>query len=321
MNNFHSPYDNNTLFKPVYMNPPLEALDTAITYLKGIMVHCDGDLAYNPTSGLLSWSGIIRIWFTAANGTCLANYINPGSITINNGAFAYVDLIEVHEQTISMQSDYITGNALSKVLPNERLVMAAKNTSSGNLYLINLQSKFGVVAGQLPVRNRAITIAPEYAGAVLTASGSNNNPGSKGMTSDIVQVGNFVYGYYEWLSDLVVALQSYDLFVQMTIPTDFVALQTATNTALMIELCTQEDSNVNNALDISLQKNGALGSSSVTGLFSAAAGVWQIQGWNYNNAVLSALTPGDTLNIRIRMYSQNTKYVRVGKIYLNIQTQ
>ena len=76
-------------------------------------------------------------------------------------------------------------------------------------------------ASSLLERNANLTLYPEYAGAVLVASGSNNDPGTLGNTSDSEVVTNVRHNYYEWKSSVITGLQSYDVVVQIPIPFNF----------------------------------------------------------------------------------------------------
>ena len=168
----------------------------------------------------------------------------------------------------------------------------------------------------LPERNATISLFPEYSGAVLTKSGTANDPGGEGMTSDLDVSGNTFRPYYEWSSDVTGAIQSYDVFVQWRVPHDFKSFQVGTNQALQLEICTEENATTNNKIDVTLQKDGSATTSSLTAQKSDVAATWKQVGFDETDAVLSSLAAGDLLNIRIRLYSFNSKWARVGKIDL-----
>jgi hypothetical protein len=104
-------------------------------------------------------------------------------------------------------------------------------------------------------------------------------------------------------------------------PLNFKAFQTGTSTALVIQICTQENSATNNKIDITIQKDGFATTSAHTGLVSGTSGVWTSNGYDETDSVLASLAAGDILNIRLRLYSFNSKYARVGRIDLAVILQ
>ncbi len=101
--NFHTAWDNTTLFKPSSMNTVPSSLDQALTYQKVILIHCDGALDYVKTTGALSWSGTLRIHFIRSDGQAIQNTVNAGSITLADNEFAYVDLNETNNTVVTVQ--------------------------------------------------------------------------------------------------------------------------------------------------------------------------------------------------------------------------
>jgi hypothetical protein len=170
-------------------------------------------------------------------------------------------------------------------------------------------------------RTANLTLFPEYPGAVMTASGSDNDPGEEGMTSDFEAVGTSIYNYYEWSSDVVSGLQSYDINVKIPIPYNFVGIPAGANVALTVDIKTEEIAHTNNLLDITIQRDGNAATSTLADQHSAVAETWVAVGFDETNAVLAALVAGDVLNVTIRMYSQASIYCRIGKINLQMSVQ
>jgi hypothetical protein len=160
---------------------------------------------------------------------------------------------------------------------------------------------------------------PEYAGATMTPSGSNNDPGTFGMTSDFETISDVLYNYYEWKSDIATPLQSYDINVKIPIPFNFSGLQVGVSVVLTVDIKTEENTTTNNKIDITLQRDGNVATSALTNQKSASAGTWVAVGFDETDTVLAAVVAGDILNVTIRMYSMASKYARVGKI--NLQTK
>jgi hypothetical protein len=172
-----------------------------------------------------------------------------------------------------------------------------------------------------PMDNADLTLYPEYAGAVMTPSGSDNDPGTEGMTSDSEVVSNVRHNYYEWSSTLATGLQSYDIVIQIPIPFNFAGFQAGVSVALTLAIKTEENADTNNKLDVTINRDGQAATSALSGQYSASAATWETIGFDETDAILAAVVAGETLNVAIRMYSQNSKYVRIGKINLQIKVQ
>jgi hypothetical protein len=138
-----------------------------------------------------------------------------------------------------------------------RVMLAYRNTASDELFPVELTRGWTSPSSALPERTATISLSPEYCGAILTKSGTANDPGGEGMTSDLDVSGNTFRTYYEWSSDVTGAIQSYDVFVQWRVPHSFKSFQAGTNQALQLEICTEENTTTNNKIDVTLQKDGA----------------------------------------------------------------
>jgi hypothetical protein len=398
--NFHTawidkPASGYTEWSAASMNVLPAALDKAITYLKNIMVGCEGALTWNPITGVLAWDAQLTIVFNRDDGDACHNHVAAGDVTLAAGQFAYCDLSETDGAAITVSAATITPEAASNFLAFNRLVLAYRSPTSGSLHGIALGQPF-VVAGDggigdvvgpagatdgnlaefdeatgkllkdgslshddvadavskkhsdaldhsnasdhaaatagpgiavdgqeisLLERNADLTLYPEYPGAVLTASGSDNDPGTLGMTSDSEVVSNVRHNYYEWKSDVATPLQSYDISVQIPIPANFTGFQAGTNVALTLDIKTEENAATNNAIDITINRDGQATTSALTAQKSATAATWETIGFDETDAVLAAVAAGETLNVLIRLYSMASKYARVGKINLKIKVQ
>jgi len=168
-------------------------------------------------------------------------------------------------------------------------------------------------------RNAKITIYPQYPNAVEYADGSNNDPGAEGMTFNSELISNVRRNYAEWSSDNSSALQDKDWIIEIPIPYDFNGFQTGTNQALTIEIKTEENTTTNNKLDVTINRDGQATTSSLTDQKSASADTWETIGFDETDTVLAAVAAGETLIVDLKMYSFNSKYVRIGKVELNIK--
>ena len=136
--NFHTAWVADTLWKPTSMNPVPAALDKGITYLKNVIVHCDGTISYVKATGVLTWSGVLRILFNKENGDAVQNTVNAGNITLADNEFAYVDLNETNDTVIAVGKAAVTTASASNFMAVNRLVLAYRNTTSDELYFVYL---------------------------------------------------------------------------------------------------------------------------------------------------------------------------------------
>lgn len=141
--NYHTPYTSATTIKPESLNPPFAELDRAITYLKNVIVSCDGNITYDKTTGILSWSGTIRIHFNRADGDAVLNTVATGSVTLSDNEFAYADLSETDGQAIAISKAAITTDSPSNYITYNRIVMAYRNATSDEIYPVYLRPIWG----------------------------------------------------------------------------------------------------------------------------------------------------------------------------------
>lgn len=141
--NYHTPLTEGASFKPTSLNPPFSELDRAITYLKNVIVHCDGSITYNKATGQLAWSDTLRIIFNREDGDACENTVAAGNVTVNDNEFAYVDLSETDGQAISVSTAAVTTDAASNFIDYNRLVLAYRNSGSDELFPVYLKPIWG----------------------------------------------------------------------------------------------------------------------------------------------------------------------------------
>ena len=137
--NFHTAWDNTTLFKSSSMNTVPSSLDQAITYLKNVIVHCDGTITWTPATGTLAWDNVLRILFVRSDGYAIQNTVAAGSIVLSDNEFAYVDLNETNNTALTVAKAAVTTGAASNFKAYNRLVLGYRNTLSDNFYTVNLR--------------------------------------------------------------------------------------------------------------------------------------------------------------------------------------
>lgn len=139
-NNFFTDLTSAMTFTDADLSVPFEELDRAITYLKNIIVHCDGDVTFDPDTGVLTWEGTLRILFNRADGYAIQNTVAAGNITLSANEFAYVDLNATNNTALSMAKAAVTTGAASNFKAYNRLVLGYRNTASGKFFSVYLQA-------------------------------------------------------------------------------------------------------------------------------------------------------------------------------------
>ena len=142
MSQFHTPYINDTTnFDADTMNAPLAALDKAIGYHHNVIVHTDGDISYVASTGVLAWTGIIRIVFIASDGKAIENTIAIGNDTISDGEYIYVDLIETDGSVLTTATAVLTTDVTATHSGVARLVLGYRNATNKKFYSNYIQQE------------------------------------------------------------------------------------------------------------------------------------------------------------------------------------
>jgi len=139
--NYYTPYTDATSFEIGPMNAPLVELDKKITYNGNMIISCDGNIHYNPATGVLTWDDIIRVFFNTAAGWALENRVAAGNVTITDGQFIYTDITETDEAAITIAAADITKEAASNYIGVARLVLGYRNAASDEYVPLLLKSK------------------------------------------------------------------------------------------------------------------------------------------------------------------------------------
>lgn len=141
--NKHTPWTSTSKFSTADMTPPLSDLDKAITYSKQAIIHCDGDIEYNSTTGVLSWGGTLRVLFCSEAGDAIQNTVATGNITVADNQFVYLDLNETDGTVLTASVAVVTTDAASNFLADNRLVLGYRNTTSDEFYPVALRQYLG----------------------------------------------------------------------------------------------------------------------------------------------------------------------------------
>ena len=133
--NYHIAWvESVTLCKPPSLAPALSSLDLGITYIKNITVHHDGILTYSTVTGILEWTGTIRILFNRADGEATGNTVAAATITLADNQFCYVVLDETDGTVLSMAKSTAVAKAASGFLTYNRLMLGYRNTGSDRFF-------------------------------------------------------------------------------------------------------------------------------------------------------------------------------------------
>ena len=208
---------------------------------------------------------------------------------------------------------------------NEGRLYYSGTSATKRIYMCDGSTWLILAAGTtLTGGNTSTIISPEYPGAVISADGTNN-VGT--LTSDREATGAgslYNFNYYEFSSGQT-SLQDYDVYVRFRLPDNF-ASWTTSNT-LVVDFETEDTNSANNKMDVTIyQDNDADTVSSATNV-SNYASAWhssQTGGTpvNFTAAQLNTgltWSAGSIMTIKIKLYSKDNYFARVGSIKLDWQ--
>lgn len=268
------------------------------------------------------------------------------SLGLRKPSHADPDTVNSWDTVINTNMDYIDAaygpRVYSGVSPNGHYILASDNHSLSldkldvALYTVSINTptapeKAALAGMGTPtvsnkyttydyVRvNRKKQIFPEYAGGTFTPAPGGANIGV--MTTNAEMIANYMYNYYKWLSTEV-ALQSYDISLQWRVPETFINWLTK---ALSVDICTELTDPLECKVSVYVYKDGvALGPVSSLDKVSTVAATWYDERHNSDVITFSDTQLGSTLNlgagdvidVLIRVYSRNSRYVKVGAVTL-----
>ena len=177
-------------------------------------------------------------------------------------------------------------------------------TSNG----VTITSAGGVTLNGTARSTKKIRLTAEYAGAVLDTGATGNNTGS--MTSGI-DVTNRM-NYYKWTTTQGTN-QTYDIAVQVPIPTDFSAW--SSSTPLSITAYTTNTTNGTVRLEARSSTNVVEAGCNFVDVTPGSVSTWATN--TASCSLTGTYTAGDYMTLRIRLQSPTSGDVRVGNITLN----
>jgi hypothetical protein len=176
---------------------------------------------------------------------------------------------------------------------------------------VDISGVNGILLSGTARRVNSIQLMPEYANAVLDAGSGGSNTGSMTSKLDLSTRRN----YYKWTTTQATP-QSYDVVVQVPIPSDFSAW--ANTTPITIDTYT---SNITTgtitiqAIDTAGTIVGGMNFSSIT---PTAATAWQSRS---PGTISGTFTPGGSMLLRIRMASPTNGDIRLSTIKMDYLTK
>lgn len=180
------------------------------------------------------------------------------------------------------------------------------NSASGNYTVVSTAT--GQITKYGTARNtRSIALNAEYTGSVLDAGTGSNNTGVMTSSVDLTNRMN----YYKWTTSQGTN-QSYDVVVQIPLPSDFDGW--ASSNPLAISTYTSNTSNGTITLEARDSSNTV--QCNFVSVTPGSTGTWAT---NNSACTLSSgtYTAGDQMTLRIRMQSPTGGDVRVGTINLS----
>lgn len=139
MPTFHTSYaDGTTQFTAAHMNAPLLAIDKVLGYHHNKVVYCEGNISYDLATGILAWTGIIKINFIASNGNNITNTIAAGSITLADNEYAYANLVETENSALTVAKATLPTNAASTTKTVERVVLGYRAATGDRFFPVAL---------------------------------------------------------------------------------------------------------------------------------------------------------------------------------------
>ncbi|TAH32970.1 hypothetical protein EYC58_02335 [Candidatus Saccharibacteria bacterium] len=249
---------------------------------------------------------------TAAAGMTIGS-TNASSITIGKSSSNITTTVlgtavfkptTSNDSTTAFQIQRANGTAMF-VADSTNQTITFGSSGSGNYTVISTST--GQITKYGTGRNtKKITLNAEYTGSVLDAGTGSNNTGTMTSSVDLTNRMN----YYKWTTSQG-SNQSYDVVVQVPLPTDFdgwasnplsISAYTSNTTNGTITLEARDSSNT-------VQCN----------FVSVTPGSTSTWATNSSACTLSSgtYTAGDTMTLRIRMQSPASGDVRIGNINLS----
>lgn len=254
-------------------------------------------------------------------GTLSLNTTNNQAITTGTGTFSVAGAATVSS---SLAFGPKSADPVTCDTSQEGRVYYKGTTGTKRLYLCDGTAWVPIAAGTLTGGSSIDTISPEYPSAVISADGSNN---TGTFTSDREATGSgslYNFNYYEFTSAQT-SLQDYDIYLRFRVPENFSSW--VTSNALTVDFETEDTSTANNKIDVTIYQDNDADTVTSTSNASLYASTWhssQTGGTpiSFTAAQLNTgltWSAGSIMTIKIKLYSKDNYFARVGSIKLDWQ--
>lgn len=256
--------------------------------------------------GAKSGSGVggqVTIGGTNASGITLGN--TSSNIVTTMVGTTVMKPASGHDSTVAFQLQRANGTAML-VADSTNQTLTIGDPASANKIVVSTAT--GQITKYGSARDtKKITLTAEYPGSVLDAGSGSNNAGT--MTSSVDMTGRM--NYYKWTTSQG-SNQSYDVVVQVPIPTDFDSWTDSDS----IAVTGWTDNTTHGTIRLE-----ARDSTNTVRCDFAAVTPGSTSTWATNSSACTLgngnYTPGGYMTLRLRLQSPNGGDVRVGNIVLN----
>ena len=251
-----------------------------------------------------------------STGEILDNTVTATDLnaTLTFAALDFVDLASIVHNTTALQGLRLPQIGTSPSNPTSGEGFIGWDETANAIKIYNGTSWASVGGG-----TTQIVLSPEYPGAIISADGTTN-VGT--LTSDREATGSgnlYSLNYYEFSSGQT-TLQDYDVYVRWEVPDNWTAW--TTSNALTIDYATEDTSSANNKIDIQVTKDSDADTVTSTANVSPTAGKWQSSILSSSPISFTAAqlntgitwAAGDVMIVRLRLYSKDNYFARVGAI-------
>lgn len=251
---------------------------------------------------------------SGTGGALTIGATNASSITMGNASINITSTVlgtaifkptSGNDSTTAFQIQRANGTAMF-VADSTNQTITFGDPASGNRTVISTST--GAITKYGTARNtKKITLAAEYTNSVLDAGTGSNNTGTMTSSIDLTNRMN----YYKWTTSQATN-QSYDVVVQVPLPTDFDGWASSTP----LSITTRTSSTANGTITLEARDSAGAVQCDFVSVTPGSTSTWAT---NTSACALDTgtYTAGDYMTLRIRMQSPTSGDVRVGNINLS----
>lgn len=258
-------------------------------------------------AGRLDTTGAGTLTLGNANATSIA--IGNPTTSITNSIYGSTVLKSATDgnSPVVFQLQQANGTPMLTADSNAQTITIG-NATSGDKMVISTANGQVTYYGSAR-RTKKISLTAEYTGSVLDTGATGNNTGTMTSSVDLTNRMN----YYKWTTNQSTN-QSYDVVVQIPLPTDFDGW--ANSNPLSISTYTSDTTNGTITLEARDSSNAVQCAFATSSLTPTTTNTWTT---NNTACTLNSgtYTAGNYITLRLRMQSPNSGDVRLGNINLS----